>query len=102
MCIFLSKQNLIPGISSFWCGKLGFFSEEEFLSECGIGLFSSSKLNFRDLGRNFWLGETSGKSNPSLTPGLKNPKILKLIVLVDSLYLDIGEGSGAKTFKDRI
>ena len=29
---------------------------------------------------------------------LKNPKILKLVVLVDSLYLEIGEGSGAKTF----
>ena len=32
---------------------------------------------------------------------LKNPKIIKLVVLVDSLYLDIGEGSGAETIKGR-
>ena len=68
------------------------------LSDPGIGFLSSSKLKFRDLGRYFWLGETPGKSNPSLTPGLKNPKISKLIVLVDSLYLEIGEGSSAKNF----
>ena len=68
------------------------------MSEPSIGFLSSSKLNFRDLDQVFWLGETLGKSNPSLTPGLKNPKILKLIVLVDSLYRDIGDGSGAKTF----
>ena len=30
---------------------------------------------------------------------LENPKILKLVVLVDSLYLEIREGSGAKNFK---
>ena len=68
------------------------------MSEPGIGLISSSKYKFRDLVQDFWLGETLGKSNPSLTLGLKNPKILKLIVLVDSLYLYIGEGSGAKNF----
>ena len=68
------------------------------MSEPSIGLLSSSKSNFRDQGQFFWLGETMGKSNPSLTPGLKNPKILKMVVLVDLLYLDIGEGSGAKTF----
>ena len=63
----------------FWCGKLGILAEEEFLSEPDIGFISSSKSNFRDLGRDFWLGETLGKSNPSLTPGWKNPKILKRI-----------------------
>ena len=63
-------QNLILGIFNFWCRKLGLFKEEEFLSVPGIGLLSSSKLNFRDLGRDFWLGETLGKSNP---------RILKLI-----------------------
>ena len=99
--MFLLKQNLIPGIFSFWCGKLGIFTEEEFLSEPGIGLLSSSKSNFRDLGQYFWLGETPGNSNPSLTPGQKNPKILKLIVLVYFLYLNIREGSGAKTFAGR-
>ena len=45
------------------------------------------------------LGETSGNSNPNLTLGQKNPEILKLVVLVDSLYLDIGEGSGAETLQ---
>ena len=29
---------------------------------------------------------------------LENPKILRLVVWVDSLYFDIGEGSGAETF----
>ena len=53
------------------------------------------------MGRYFWLGETQGNSNPSLTPGLKNPKILKLIVLVDSLYLQIEEVSGADIFTGR-
>ena len=53
--------------------------EEDFFNEPNIGLISSSKSKFRDLGRDFWLGETPGKSNPSLTLGLKNPKILKLI-----------------------
>ena len=72
--------------------------EEEFLSEPIIGLLSSSKSKFRDLGRDFWLDTTQRKSNPSLTLGLKNPKILKLIGLVDSLYLTIGEGSGDETF----
>ena len=63
------------------------FTEEKFLSDPGIGLISSSKSKFRYLGRDFWLGETPGKSNPNLTPSLENPKILKLIVLVDSLHL---------------
>ena len=89
---------MIPGIFSLCYGKLGLFTEEEFLSEPSIVLLSSSKSKLRDLGQDFWLGETPGKSNPSLTPGLKNPKILKLVVLVDSLYLEIGEGSGAETF----
>ena len=75
----MSKQNLILGIFSFWCEKLGLLVEEEFLSEPSIGFLSSSKLKFRDLGQYFWLGITLGKSNPSLTPGRKNPKILKLI-----------------------
>ena len=51
---------------SMW--KLGLSTEEEFLSETNIGFFSSSKSNFRDLDQYFWLGETLGKSNPSLTP----------------------------------
>ena len=71
------------------------------MSEPDIGLLSS-KSNFRDLHQYFLLGESLGKSNPSLTLGLKNPKILKLIVLVDSLYLEIGEGSDAETFTGRI
>ena len=33
---------------------------------------------------------------------LKNPKILKLVVLVHSLYIDIGEGSEAKMFTVQI
>ena len=49
------------------------------MSETSIGLFSSSKLKFRDMDQEIWLGETLGKSNPSLTPSWKNPKILKLI-----------------------
>ena len=65
------------------------------MSEPDIGLISSSKSKFRDLGQYFWLGKTLEKSSPSLTPGLKNPKILKLIVLVDSLYIEIGEVLGA-------
>ena len=32
---------------------------------------------------------------------LKSPKKIKLVVLVDSLYLDIGLGSGAETIKGR-
>ena len=68
------------------------------MSEPGIGFLSSSKPNFRDLGQYFWFGETLRKLNPSLNPGLKNPKILKLIVLVDSLYREIGEGLGPETF----
>ena len=47
--------------------KLGPSIEEEFLSEPGIGFFSSLKSKFRDLDQDFWLGETPGKSNPSLT-----------------------------------
>ena len=31
----------------------------------------------------------------------ENPKILKLVVLVHSLYLDVGEGSGYETFTGR-
>ena len=85
----------------FWCGKLGLSTEEEFLSEPGIGFLSVSKSKFRNLDQYFWLGETIGKPNPSLTLGLKNPKILKLIVLVDSLYRKIGEGSGDETFTGR-
>ena len=94
----MSKQNSIPSIFSFWCEKLGFLTEEEFLSDTGIGFISSSKSEFRDLDQYFWLVETPRKSNPSLTPGLKNPKILKLIVLVDLLYINIGEISSSKTF----
>ena len=96
------KRYLIPSIFSFWCGKLGLLTEEEFLSEPSTRFLSSTKSNFRDLGQVFWLGETTGNSNPSLTRGLKNPKILKLIVLVDSLYLEIGEGSCAETFTGRM
>ena len=48
--------------------KLGLSIEEEFLSDTRIGFFSSSKPNFRDLDQEIWLGETLGKSNPSLTP----------------------------------
>ena len=59
--------------------KLGILREDEFYSDPGIGFLSSSKSNFRDLGRDFWLGETLGKSNASLTPSWKNPKIIKLI-----------------------
>ena len=46
-------------------------TEEEFLSEPGIGFVSSSKSNFRDLDQEIWLGETLGKSNPSLTSARK-------------------------------
>ena len=51
----------------FWCRKLGLSTEDEFLSETSIGLSSSSKLKFRDLDQEIWLGKTPGKSNPSLT-----------------------------------
>ena len=51
---------------SMW--KLGLFTEEEFLSETSIGLFSSSKPKFRDMDQEIWLGETPENSNPSLTP----------------------------------
>ena len=67
--IFLSKRNSIPDIFSFWCGKLGLLTEEEFLSEPNIGLFYSSKSKFRDLDQEIWLGETLGNSNPSSTHG---------------------------------
>ena len=73
-CIFLSKRNSIPSIFSFSCGKLGLLAEKEFLHEPGIGFLSSKKYNFRDLDQDFWLGETPGKSNPSLTQSKKNPK----------------------------
>ena len=48
--------------------KLGLSTEDEFSSEPDIGFLSSSKLKFRDLVQDFWLGETPGKSNLSLTP----------------------------------
>ena len=63
-----------------------------------IGFLSSSKWKFRDQFWYFWLGKILGKLNPTLTPGVKNPKILKLVVLVHSLYLDIEEVSGAEIF----
>ena len=68
------------------------------MSEPNIGFLSSSKSKYRDQGQDFWLGKTLGKSNPNLTPGLKNPKILKLVGLVYLLYLEIEEGSGVKIF----
>ena len=43
------------------------------MSEPEIGFLSSSKSKFRDLGQDFWLGETPGKSNPSLTRAGKTP-----------------------------
>ena len=58
----------VTGISAEEIRKLGLSTEDEFLSETGIGLFSSSKPNIRDLDQEIWLGETPGKSNPSLTP----------------------------------
>ena len=85
-------------LTCHYYGKLGLFIEEDFLSEPNIVFLSSSKSKFRDQGLNFWLGKTPGNSNPNLTPDLKNPKILKLVFLVHSLYLDIREGSGAETF----
>ena len=75
--IFFLKQNLIPSIFNFWCGKLGLLIEEEILNEPKIGFLSSSKLKFKDPDQDFWLGETPGKLIPSLTPCRKNPKILK-------------------------
>ena len=36
-------------------------------SDPSIVFLSSSKSNFRGLDQYFWLGETLGKSNPSLT-----------------------------------
>ena len=41
------------------------------MSDPSIGFFSSSKSKFRDLYQEIWLGETPGKSNPSLTPTRK-------------------------------
>ena len=76
-------------LTCHYYGKLGLFIEEEVLSESSIGFVSSSKLKFRYQGQIFWLNKTLEKSNPSLTPGLKNPKILKLIFLVNYLYLEI-------------
>ena len=49
------------------------------MSETYIRFFSSPKPNFRDLDQEIWMGETPGKSNPSLTLSWKNPKILKLL-----------------------
>ena len=66
--IFLSKRNSILSIFQFLMRKLGLSTEEEFLSEPSIGFFSSSKSKFKDLDQEIWLGKTSGKSNPSLTP----------------------------------
>ena len=51
---------------SMW--KLRLSTEEDFLSDTSIGFFSSSKLKFRDLDQEIWLGETAEKSNPSLIP----------------------------------
>ena len=51
--IFLLKGNSISRIFNFWCGKLGFLAEEEFLSEPCIGFLSSSKSKFRDLDQDF-------------------------------------------------
>ena len=82
--------------------KLKISTEEEFLSEPSIGLLSSSKLNFRDLFQYFWLNETPGKSNPSLTLRWKNPKILKLIILVHSLYIRIADFLGAENCSGQI
>ena len=96
--IFLSKHNFIPRIFSLCYGKLGLFTKEEFLSEPRIGFLSSSKYKFRDQFWDFWFSKTPEKSNPNLTPDQENPKLLKLVVLVHSLYLDIGEGSGVKMF----
>ena len=79
-------------LTCHYCGKLGIFTEEEFFSDLSIGFLSSSKSKFRDQGQIFWLSKTPGNSNPSLTLGVKNPKILKLVVLVNSLYIDIEEG----------
>ena len=78
--------------------KLGLFTEDEFLSESSIGFLSSSKLKFIDQDQKFWLGKSLGKSNPNLTPDQKTLKRLKLIILVHSLYLEIGEGSGVDMF----
>ena len=57
----------VTGISAEEIRKLGLLAEEKFLRDPSIGLLSSSKSNFRDLGQDFWLGETPRKSNPSLT-----------------------------------
>ena len=54
--------------------KLGLSIEVELLSEPRPGLISSPKSKFRDLDQYFWLGETLGRSNPSLTLSWKNPK----------------------------
>ena len=51
----------------FLMRKLGLSTKEEFLSDPSIGFLSSSKPKFRDLDQEIWLGETPGKSNPSLT-----------------------------------
>ena len=83
-------------LTCHYCKKLGLLTEVEFLSGSNIGLISYSKLKFRDKDQSFWLARTPGKSNPNLTSDQKNPKILKLVVLVHSLYLDIGEGLEAK------
>ena len=53
------------------------------MSDPSIGLFSSSKSKFRDLEQDFWLGETPGKSNPSLTRARKtlNTKTAKFLYI---------------------
>jgi len=43
------EAESITDIFSFWCGKLGLLTEEEFLSDPGIGFISSSKSNFINL-----------------------------------------------------
>ena len=95
------KAEFDSGHFQFLVRETRAVTEEGFLSDPNIVFLSSSKSKFRDLGQYFWLGETPGKSNPSSTLGLKNPKILKLVVLVHSLYLAIGEGSGAENFIGR-
>ena len=43
-------------LACHYIGKLGIFTEEEFLSEPSIGFISSSKSKFRDKNQGFWLG----------------------------------------------
>ena len=90
--------------------KLGLSIEDEFLSETSIGFFSSSKPNFRDLDQEIWLGETLGKSNPSLTHELGetlNTKTAKfwysryILILAKSQKLKIA-GAEDKIFMNTV